>query len=777
MQFVIGLDQDKYRPNVPIVTGANYTLGHAGANNLDVTVTMTGGQATLVNILTGYLYVRGTGAGRYLEVEVANLNRRGKPNAVIDHVRAQNPQLMPFPARIRYHFPITDATLRTHLTSYIDGVLQYHGKWAALTKLNFARTKRNRTYEIQDRATLLDAILNDGVGIYFDGGATLHDLPSGQVLTLSADDLKNYSAIDEPLAVLDGLTPGTDTIQHIYRIDDCDDSFDPDPADVTDYVSSLRTPSLSLQAGGANEQKFVIVHDDFKGELGAVVHYRRGGTDQKGRFTFDKYEHTALHPTNLRWHLRNWYISGFLREADRTNQFVTGLVTGAAANRLYPANHGANVAVSTRTITPPSVTIHSYADGETKGHEKPIYRLLVPNMVKIRVHRASADQFSVTRAALFSPNTPGTAPDATAHFTHFHYDGADEIEEYIKRVAAVEYDVGTQRETEGLKAQMVAARTFFLYWLLTGTSKGGVTVNNLIRAAYGEQRVYGGDDFHVHRIDKYNHWCRKEPERLLLEESVAESWGIILTYRGRMIDAEFFGRGATIANQTNAGEAYKRSVWTQGGGGAHGRGLAQVGAEHLAGRGLSFLQILHWYYYGIQARNDYGKGDVLTDAPAAPGTATHSWLANHPAPTIPNPDAVTANNATPRHWVTPHVLDATHANDDWHVSHDRRAAQFSIANRIQNPNPTLQLDVHWNLVTYVQEVIYKYTGNISEFAIVRYFGPNSVQIGVPTAGTHAASVQTALDTIRARDSALTVTGPTDFGGLGQTYRGWTLTIS
>jgi stage II sporulation protein D len=92
--------------------------------------------------------------------------------------------------------------------------------------------------------------------------------------------------------------------------------------------------------------------------------------------------------------------------------------------------------------------------------------------------------------------------------------------------------------------------------------------------------------------------------------AVDETDGVIITYEGEPIEAVFFaatdGRTRSSAEVWGGELPYLQSVESAfdaefpGGPRGHGVGMSQFGARQLALEGLSYAEILKWYYTGVE---------------------------------------------------------------------------------------------------------------------------------------------------------------------------------
>jgi hypothetical protein len=713
----LGPPEDYYRPNLPLSPqeGASLSLN---SNNLNLEVRVTGGSAEIRNILTGLLEYSGLNA---LTVRTSELDPNGLPIPVyppIGAVHVANPQLMPLPGRIIYEFPFTDNQLRAAVDSYLTAVDDYFTTEipSDVQGLPIALDRRNRRFEHNTREELLDNFVGRNVRLLFLGGYSLGRISDGERLTLRAEDFKNYSAVDQPLAIIDRSIPENENttippgsrINAVYRAEDCNDTLDPinSPRNYEGDVTRI-------------SNRFKIDHADFKREQDVVVHYRLPGSSdlQKRRFALDRFEKWALFKSDITWHFKNWYISGFLRVSDRAAPFVNNLL-----GPIYPSHHSAvlnDYPTAGRNITPPQPDILQYANGETVGQERPVYSYEIQRL-KWKLNRHAEDDFS---------------SEAIRRFNVFHYTGAIGLEEYLKRVASHEIAIlkhadesangnnaqRFEKEKEAFKAQIVCARTYFLYRWLNNMS--GLT--NPLNNDYAETLIPHTAAFHVHRLDTLYKRAKNEAIRRIIEEGISETWGMVITHRGRLTDAEFFAGHRPQTTTCLGNHDYLQQVWTKYGidcqrvksdtsykrSYGHGRGYSQMGAKTLSVLNLTMLQILHWYLYGVQIRNGYGLGDIIT----RPGSGT-SWFASTDLPAIPL-DTIGVQNG---YWLLNQVIGADD-RENWYLSHNFRANEFCVNTYNQNIN----LNVNKELVKKLQVLRYKVNSRVDVRGLL---SPDSIRV-------------------------------------------------
>lgn len=176
-----------------------------------------------------------------------------------------------------------------------------------------------------------------------------------------------------------------------------------------------------------------------------------------------------------------------------------------------------------------------------------------------------------------------------------------EIEDYVRGVVSSE--IGNTL-IEACKAQAVASRTIASLYQESGLSDKSPQ-------AFRISRMYS---------ESYSS-CKK---------AVEETQGEVLCYDGRLLDPCSFS--ASNGGQTTSSEerwgGYRPYLisqpdpWdaeaTNGVKTGHGVGMSQEGAIYAASLGLTYKEILSFYYPGSTLVSDYGKGDVVTMASKVP---------------------------------------------------------------------------------------------------------------------------------------------------------------
>ena len=199
------------------------------------------------------------------------------------------------------------------------------------------------------------------------------------------------------------------------------------------------------------------------------------------------------------------------------------------------------------------------------------------------------------------PVPPPELPDAGAAVTVLVGDGAAReltLREFL--YGAVAAEMPALYPEEALKAQAVAIRTFALYAsshpyhedaLLCGNPECCLAFSPL--AERGE--VWGG---------QYEEFAQK------IVAAVEETDGVVILYESRPVEAVFFaatdGRTRSAEEVWGAEVPYLQSVESifdeefPNGPKGHGVGMSQFGARQLALAGLSYEEILKWYYTGVE---------------------------------------------------------------------------------------------------------------------------------------------------------------------------------
>lgn len=172
-----------------------------------------------------------------------------------------------------------------------------------------------------------------------------------------------------------------------------------------------------------------------------------------------------------------------------------------------------------------------------------------------------------------------------------------DFEEYVAAVTASELASGG---LEGCKAQAVAARTFAV--------SRGVLNGKAISDSSSTAQAY--------RARRYN--AKMYPVPVLAAQETA---GQILTYGGKAISAVYSASngGRTVSSQERWGSIRpyliaQEDPWDAAAGhkkNGHGVGMSQCGARYAAGLGISYQDILAFYYPGTELSSGYGKGEII----------------------------------------------------------------------------------------------------------------------------------------------------------------------
>ncbi|MCL1806138.1 MAG: SpoIID/LytB domain-containing protein [Oscillospiraceae bacterium] len=173
-----------------------------------------------------------------------------------------------------------------------------------------------------------------------------------------------------------------------------------------------------------------------------------------------------------------------------------------------------------------------------------------------------------------------------------------DLQEYLYGSVAAE--MPALYPEEALKAQAVAIRTFVAHAMEVPYHE-----NALVCAewecclAYAPLSSRAGD-----WGEGYEEWSQK------IIAAVDETDGVVITYEGELIEAVFFaatdGRTRSAAEVWGGEVPYLQSVDSAfdkefpNGPRGHGVGMSQFGARQLALQGLTYEEILQWYYTGVE---------------------------------------------------------------------------------------------------------------------------------------------------------------------------------
>lgn len=154
---------------------------------------------------------------------------------------------------------------------------------------------------------------------------------------------------------------------------------------------------------------------------------------------------------------------------------------------------------------------------------------------------------------------------------------------------------------EACKAQAVAARTFAI--------SRGVLKGKAISDASSTAQAY--------RVKRYDSGAY--PHAL---EGASATAGQILTYKGKPISAVYSANngGRTVSSAERWGSTYAYLIaqddpWDAAGGSGkngHGVGMSQRGAKWAANHGISYREILSFYYPGTEIMLNYGEAVPLS---------------------------------------------------------------------------------------------------------------------------------------------------------------------
>lgn len=578
-------------------------------------------------------------------------------------------------------------------------------------------------------------------GKFFQGGKSLFFFNVAPDVRIKTWAYENYGAVDQPRAVIKGLKRGA-RIDAIFRVED----------DQLNFGSSKKTHG-----------SVVVVHDN-RVLRENQLDVRLAGKSDTQRFDLDPYYKWSLFPARLSWYLKSWIRSGLFPNG------VKDPFTNSVIISVYPRNHTHRIAGifgGGRDIDPPLPQVTFAAgerhlnpaqrqqpngfDGEQGGIDRPVY-----------THDMSRLDF---RFVAKSSDTVHKNP--ALNFDEVSYKGGPGLEDYVKRVVSAEYWIdwtpprgtlatlgGYERIRHGATIQAIAARSYVLAAWLNGRGK----IENPIKSNYAPVTLKADASFQVHYLHKLNKLARNEDKRMAIEDAVHESWGQVLTYRGKIATTEYFAGDASGHQTVNGSQAYAKAIYTPygidadklTGSGArdykrkhgHGRGFSQIGSRLLAAQGLSYLQIAHWYFFGIHLRNGYGLGDFVSRIDyEAEVEDEHDWMVSRPTERITDYliDAANAQN-----WrVNPHFLsDSTTgvisktSDENWHLSHNFRAHEFC---KDFEGNPRA-LSVSSDLSIKLQKLRFKCDQSISILGVSDDGQSIRVKLGSSTAVDDAKSI-------------------------------------
>ena len=174
-----------------------------------------------------------------------------------------------------------------------------------------------------------------------------------------------------------------------------------------------------------------------------------------------------------------------------------------------------------------------------------------------------------------------------------------DFEKYV--AAVVGSEIGNAHE-EACRAQAVAART---YAVKRGVLNGkAISDSSATAQAYRAKRC---------DPDRYPN-CLK---------AAGDTAGVILTYRGKAIDAVYSGNngGRTVSSKERWGNTSpyliaQEDPWDAADGRTiygHGVGMSQRGAMWAANHGVGWKEILRFYYPGTELTENYGESVVMNE--------------------------------------------------------------------------------------------------------------------------------------------------------------------
>jgi len=700
-------------PAMPVsATGGTALDASVDDSSLDMTVGLDGdsGNANVTTVLPGELsFEAGSGtADDTVILTIRDLGTDGRPREVypiLGFLREDNPQLTPFPARVRYTYPGARDGLETALEEYARAYAEDSVFEGVPPRVTTADGEDERASSPADLAT---RVIDNGARVLVDETLEIGTVSDAEEVTIRTRDLRHYGVPNLLLAVVEtgaNISSGT-ALDGVYRVEDCDQSNNLEPeSDAPDF--SHAEGATSTDAFGWREgnyetnnrnnrrQRLVLDRDELLAEHEVVLEYTSSGSTSRERVDLDRFEKFGFFRSDLRWHLRNWRQGGFLSEND-----WDGSLKSALGMSLYPDNYTTQL---TRTevngIDPPDPTITDYDDGESDGEERPTYDFDVQ-----RFHFA------------IQPSTDYWADAPMRDVSEYEFEGADGYEQYVRAVIASEFEYGnthnTDDELQALLGQAICSRTYVLHrWLDAKGGTGGLS--NPIATDYAKATVGGTARFQV--VKMYYHtgatgYFKSQAKRRGIQEAIATTRGLMATCCGQIIDTEFFAGDSAEDTTCDVGEPYKFSVQTPHGvdcsrvppsgndsaymlDHGHGRGYSQDGSRDLSLDGLSHIQLAHWYYYGIQLRNGWGKGDIVTDTPSGDG-----WLDGARPFDVPTTDVSVSDGD----WMINSTVGSTDAAN-WYLSHNFRISEFFVG----ASNGASSLSVSTGLVERLQGVRYR----------------------------------------------------------------------
>lgn len=399
----------------------------------------------------------------------------------------------------------------------------------------------------------------------------------------------------------------------------------------------------------------------------------------------------------------------------------------------------------------------TYEDGESYGLQRPVLSAFAAQR---------AFEWTVNRVVLeapppeYDPNDPEENGDPYFQSTNTnpaapllnrenpHYRGSYGIEEYVKRVAM--HEIGIDQEwplhdamsggdfewpqhvrhvRDGLMAQMVAARSYLLH-ALAHDARG---IENPARDQYAPVVVDSSEGFQVHGLANLFERVQQDDVagtsvdqvRQVIEEALALSWGQVGLWQSEVADMEYFGAQAlmqragftaTTYNQSvdrfsytcqTSNDDFEQPVRTRRGVECqhtnHGRGLSQGGAKDLSVRGLTWLQILEWYFFGLSVRNCFGGGDLITLPEPLPSSGSYQRsVQGHPDTQMPLDTVHAPVESSRRIWQSPSMAAITSGSaENQLIAVDFEA--FEFCNKV-NPDDTIEDTVLWVDTELVQRL-------------------------------------------------------------------------
>ena len=613
-----------------------------------------------------------------LNLDLAERTRTGAPRP-IDPVLAElweaHPQLLPLPASLIF---------AQHRLQGSDALLEAaFQQWSVTAAGAGLRAFLKSGEELASGHVTLDEFLAGEIALEVPQGTAIARLEGAQEVWVGAEDFQHYGVFDQPLAVLGNNVDGA--------------AKPKSPSSIELAVAGSLSPdagsNLADKAREAGRDGIMFDGDDLLPEDHVFLRFSNGGSTEEGLFELDRFEKWSRFPARPEWHLRNWIKAGIF------DQGLDDAIVMALIGRVYPQpktealndtpKPGQKLLLPLPAMTHVGGKENGNFDGELGGIDRPTYAAFDIRRTRFRLRKRE-------RANKKHEDTFHNS--SWRRFDDVRYSGGVGFENYIKRVISCEFHLtwkgggndlgGWERITEALMVQAMASRTYVLFrWISSSKDLESPYGND-----YAEQTLRDNASFQVHRVKELNNHARREERRVAIEDAMAETWGLVITHRGRLLDAEYYAgdhrESSTCGSERkeyitairtpygiDCAEAQATRKYAAAFG--HGRGFSQKGSRILTAKGASYIQVAHLYYNEVHLRNGWGAGDFITRPSSNERRlAENTWLISAGDGNVDDA-AVTANSGD---WTctTDNGQVGKEDNANWYLSHNFMAHEFCV---------------------------------------------------------------------------------------------------